>query len=384
MTQASFTEKRAALRFGKEPLLSHLDIELTERCNNACLHCYINLPADYSEARKREFDTDQWKGIIAQAAELGALSVRFTGGEPLLREDFPELYLFARQLGLKVVLFTNARGITPEIARLLARTPALGKIEVTVYGMRASTYDMVACSPGAYTEFRRGIQLLLDYSVPFIVKGALLPQNRVDMQELDDWAVSIPWMENPPVYSLLFDLRCRHDSAARDRTIRGLRLPTDECVAILDHRVPGYRAACEQVLKSSSGPAGTSLFTCRAGKGGCVDASGQYQPCMLLRDPSVTYDLKTGSLRDALLNFFPRLKDIRATNPLYLQRCARCFLHGLCDQCPAKSWMEHGALDIPVEYYCQIAHAKARYLGLLLEGEQAWEVEDWRQRLNPI
>ena len=72
---------------------------------------------------------------------------------------------------------------------------------------------------------------------------------------------------------------------------------------------------------------------------------------------------------------------MQATNPLYLERCARCFLHGLCEQCPAKSWMEHGTLDTPVEYLCQVAHAQARYLGLLEEGERAWEVPDWQQRL---
>jgi hypothetical protein len=42
-------------------------------------------------------------------------------------------------------------------------------------------------------------------------------------------------------------------------------------------------------------------------------------------------------------------EDIRATNPEYLRRCALCFLHGLCEQCPAKSWAEHSTLDTPVE-----------------------------------
>jgi len=66
---------------------------------------------------------------------------------------------------------------------------------------------------------------------------------------------------------------------------------------------------------------------------------------------------------------------MRATNPEYLNRCARCFLKGLCDQCPAKAWQEHGALDTPVEYLCGVAHAQARYLGLLGADERAWELE---------
>jgi hypothetical protein len=101
----------------------------------------------------------------------------------------------------------------------------------------------------------------------------------------------------------------------------------------------------------------------------------------MLRHPDTVYDLSNGSLREALTVFFPEVREKRAINPDYLARCARCFLKGLCEQCPAKSWMEHGTLDTPVEYLCRIAHAQARFLGLLNEGENAWEVTDWRERL---
>ena len=88
------------------PVLGRLDIELTERCNNNCIHCSINLPADDSDARSRELSASQIKGVLREAVSLGCLTARFTGGEPLLREDFEELYIFARKSGLKVLIFT--------------------------------------------------------------------------------------------------------------------------------------------------------------------------------------------------------------------------------------------------------------------------------------
>ena len=84
------------------------------------------------------------------------------------------------------------------------------------------------------------------------------------------------------------------------------------------------------------------------------------------------------------MNFFPKKRQMRAENPDYLARCARCFLKGLCEQCPGKSWQEHGTLSTPVEYLCEVAHAQARYLGLLGEGEMGWEVEDWQQRIENL
>jgi hypothetical protein len=57
-----------------------------------------------------------------------------------------------------------------------------------------------------------------------------------------------------------------------------------------------------------------------------------------------------------------------------------CFLKGLCEQCPAKSWAEHGTLDTPVEYLCDVAHAQAHWLGWLEENEHGWEVMNWKKR----
>jgi hypothetical protein len=83
-----------------------------------------------------------------------------------------------------------------------------------------------------------------------------------------------------------------------------------------------------------------------------------------------------------MTRFFPLVREMKAAHPEYLARCARCFLKGLCEQCPGKSWTEHGTLDTPAEYFCEIAHAQGRYLGLLRKKELAWEIVDWRQRIR--
>jgi MoaA/NifB/PqqE/SkfB family radical SAM enzyme len=373
---------------GKRLLLGQLDIELTERCNNNCLHCCINLPENDEKARSREMDTAFFKDVLAQAAGLGCLTVRFTGGEPLLRGDFEDLYLFARRSGLRVILFTNARLITPALARLLARIPPGRLVEVTVYGMSAASYDAAAASPGAFEEFRRGIALLREHSIPFIVKQAILPPNRHERAAFEAFAATIPWMDKSPSYAMNYDLRGRRDNPAKNRLIEKLRLSPEETTAVLaanPRYVDGMREFCGKFMR----PPGEEIFSCGAGHGACIDAYGRAQMCMGLRHPDAVFDLRrptedgggNSPLRYALTEFFPRLRKIRATNPEYLRRCARCFLKGLCEQCPAKSWQEHGTLDTPVEYLCAVAHAQARFLGLLGEGESAWEVEDARARV---
>jgi len=367
---------------GRKPILGRLDIELTERCNNNCLHCSINLPADDCEAKKRELSSEEIKEILKEAVSLGCLVVRFTGGEPLLREDFEELYIFARRLGLKVLIFTNATLITPDLAKLFNRIPPLEKIEITVYGMKKSSYEAVTRVSGSYEACWHGINLLLEHKIPFVVKSALLLSNKDEIDEFEEWAKTIPWMDKPPSYSMFFDLRCRGDGK-RNELIRKLRLTPEEGLKILTRRKDRYLKEMKEFCSKFMRPPGDKLFSCGSGiGGGCVDAYGNFQPCMMLRYPDCVYNLKKGSLKDALTNFFPKLREMKSGNSDYLFRCARCFLKGLCEQCPAKSWMEHGTLDTPVEYLCAVAHTQARYLKLLKENEMAWEIKDWKERIR--
>lgn len=367
----------------KSVYIAHLDIELTERCNNDCVHCYINLPANDIAAKRKELSSGELKKIIKEAAALDCMSLRFTGGEPLLRDDFEELYVFTRRLGLEVTLFTNATLITSRLARLFKRIPPRRKVEVTAYGAKRFSYESVTRNPGSFGAFSRGINLLIENNVPFIMKGALLPGNRSEIRKIERWAKSIEWMDGVPFhYVMFFDLRCRRDDMEKNRFIRSIRPLPEEGLKMSGRDRIKYINGMKEFCSKFMGPPGAKLFSCGAGCNGSIDAYGGFQPCMMLRHPDTVYDLKNGSLKDALTNFFPGVRRMKAANQEYLDRCARCFLKGLCEQCPAKSWMEHGTLDTPVEYLCDIAHAQARYLGLVKNNENAWEVKGWKSRVK--
>jgi radical SAM protein with 4Fe4S-binding SPASM domain len=385
----SYVEEKSMDRAFRDKGMMHslgiLDMELTERCNNNCIHCNINLAADDEDAVKRELGTDESKAILEEAATLGFLTVRFTGGEPLLREDFEDVYHFARKLGLKVLLATNATLITPGLARLLSRVPPLEKVGISLYGMTRGPYEAVTRSPGSFEPALQGIGLLKEHKVPFVVRGVYLPPNKGDVEKMETWASTIQWMDMPPQITVLLDLRCRRDAPKKNCMIEGLRPSPDEVLRFYGRKGGKYLQEMKTFCSKYLGPQGETLFCCGSGKEDvCVDAYGFFQPCMMLRHPDTVYDLGKGSLKKGMTDFFPAIRETRAKNPAYLERCARCFLMGLCEQCPARSWMEHGNLDTPVEYFCEIAHAQARSFGLLKEGEMGWGVSDWRERIRKI
>ena len=386
MTGTAYVKKipsgEARLWPSRRPPLTRLDIELTERCNNDCVHCSVNRPAGDRKAREREWGAGSWKKLLDEAAALGCLVVRLTGGEPLLRDDFKEIYVHARRLGLRVMIFTNATLMTPGLARLLKDMPPLEAVEVSVYGMKEHTYEAVTRTPGSFDAFRRGLGLLRENGVSFIVKGAVLPATRGEMDEFEAWAAGLPGAAGLPSYALLFDLRSRRNGR-KNALISSLRTDADEFVRVSrrhgEEAVREWRDFCAR----SGGGRGGRLFSCLpSGGSAAVDPYGRLQYCLSLRHPATVYDLAAGSLREAVTEFLPRLRNMHSAGRAYLERCGRCFLKGLCEQCPAKSWAEHGTLDTPVEYFCGIAHAQAAAAGLLEPGEKAWTVSDGAAKRN--
>ena len=367
----------------QHPIPEAIDLELTERCNNNCVHCYINVPARDADAIARERSTAEVIDTLQQAAGLGAISVRLTGGEPLLREDFAEIYQAAHHLGLRVQLFTNACLMTPEIAALLAELPSGNLVEVTCYGITEDSYEAVTRTPGSFSAFLGGIELLRSQGVPFGIKTVVLPPNRDEIADLDEWVEQRGAVRLPATVTFL-DLRGRRDSDDLNRMIARMRFAPEDVVRLQSEIFAEHEEKTRQFCARFMGPLGDKLFRCGAGKRVCVDAYGRVQACMLLREPDTTYDLREGTLREAITEFLPALQDMRARSEIYLERCARCFLGGLCEQCPARSWSEHGNLETPVEYHCEVAHAQARRIGLLADDERGWEIEDWQERIDAL
>jgi len=86
-----------------------MDLALTFRCQNNCVHCYAGGPHETPE-----LTTEQWKGVIDRLHQIGVFILTFTGGEPTLREDLPELLLYGQNKGIVTGLITNGRKLKDE------------------------------------------------------------------------------------------------------------------------------------------------------------------------------------------------------------------------------------------------------------------------------
>ena len=139
-------------------------LEITARCNNDCRHCYINLPTGDRTAKEEELTLEEIERIADEAISLGAIWCLLTGGEPLIRGDFPDIYLSLKRKGLLMQVFTNAIPVTEEHIKLFRKYPPRD-IEVSVYGATKETYERVTRKAGSFDAFIRGLNLLLENGI---------------------------------------------------------------------------------------------------------------------------------------------------------------------------------------------------------------------------
>src|SRR3990170_6241101 len=165
-------------------------LELTFRCNNNCIHCYCNMSSNDRSEMAKEMDTFMINRILDQIADEGCLWLMITGGEPLLRPDFKEIYLYAKKKGMLLALFTNGTFIDEEIADFLAEwTPY--SIEITLYGVTEKTYENITRVYGSYRRCIKGIELLLERKVPLELKTMAIRQNIHELPIMKRYAESL-------------------------------------------------------------------------------------------------------------------------------------------------------------------------------------------------
>ena len=353
-------------------LLDFLDIELTERCNHHCIHCYIRRSADDRRARIEEIDFALICSVVRQATELGCTKVRFTGGEPLIRPDFGSIYSYAYDLGLSVSVATNATLITPKLLDVFATCPP-SCLSVSIYGWDAHSYEAVTRSLGSFTRFLHAVARLRDAELPVLLRYPPLRHLVANSERIRDLAEKLG-ASYPVPYSWELTLNAWHQRPA-NRRLSALRLSPKEA-AVERLKEPGVaQQHREKLLRAQSRSKNCDLFGCPAARlRPTVNAYGQLQVCLQVRHPDTLYDLRTGTLSHAVTEFFPKLRKWRNTDSQFTARCRQCLLRPICGQCPAIAWMAHGTLGTPSQYYCDVTHEEARLLGLIGDAEMGWEL----------
>jgi len=189
VTTETFPKKHPPLMKSPEPSLRYLELQVTERCNLRCRHCYIKkdilseLPVDAIRSALREFE------------EMQGLRVMITGGEPLLHRNFSDINALLPEFSLRKILFTNGLLLRRELLEGLA----FDEIQVSVDGMEES-HDALR-GKDTFRKAMEAIELALSIGFEVSVATMVHAKNLADFEEMEhrfigmgikEWTVDVP------------------------------------------------------------------------------------------------------------------------------------------------------------------------------------------------
>ncbi len=331
-------------------------VEVTQRCNNKCIHCYNNLAAGDTKAKDTELSLEEHYRIIDDITEAGCLWLLFTGGEIFLRNDFLDIYTYAKRKGLLITLFTNGTLITADIADYLTQLPPFS-IEVTLYGRTKATYESITRVPGSYECCLNGIRMLMDRKLPLKLKTMAITQNKHELPEMKRFA------EEELKLEFKFDamINPRRDCSQSPREVRLAPAEIVELDLKDTERVAEWKQFAGQFNKPVLSPVmGDSLYVCGGGQNSfAIDACGRLTACIL--SPDDTFDLRQGAFKEG---WEKHLLELRQKKVARKTKCSACQIRAMCGMCPVNSELECQDAETPVYFLCQVAHLRAYALDL--------------------
>lgn len=317
----------------------------TTRCNLSCIHCYSS--ADSRDADS-SMNTDEGKVFIRQLAGFGVPVLLFSGGEPLLRDDFFELAQYAVDAGLGVVVSTNGTLITPDAASEI-KSIGFREVGISLDGV-GEINDRFRGMDGAYEAALEGIRNCKAAGQRVSLRMTLTKSNYGEVGSILD-LVEREGIDRVCFYHLaysgrgsaLVDSDLSHEETRRvvdlicERTVdfyrRGLR---KEVLTVGNHADGVYLYL--KLLQNDRGRAERALSLLRSNGGnnsgvliGAVDALGNVHPDQFWS--GVTFgnvrERPFGEIWEDVSN--PLMAGLKSRKSMFKGRCSKCRYIDICN-----------------------------------------------------
>jgi len=316
--------------------------ELTFGCNLHCRHCYTDC-YNKPEYIKKELDTKEVKFILDKVYQGGCIWLCFTGGDPLTRRDFLEIYSYAKDKGFIITVFINGYSMTEKITGYFKKRPPF-VIELTLNAVSKDSYEKITRVKGSFEKTMQGINLILKARLPLKIKTQMTRDNLAEFHKIKKFFKGLGLRFQPSV-----DLQARLNG---DLTPCNLRVSPQE-VLNLNGKKRLAESGCERPLHAARSTLQANLFRCAIGGGDGIhiDPYGNTFLCNLIRKPA--FNLIKVDIAYAQNKLLPLVRNRKFATE---SKCKRCKLREFCEWCPGKAFLERGDMEASLDYYCKLTH----------------------------
>ena len=326
------------------------NFELTARCNFNCPMCYVHLSEQQVRNAGGELSARQWLDIAQAAQKKGMVFALLTGGEPLMRKDFFEIYEGMKKMGLMISINTNGSLLRGEILERFLKDPPF-RFNISLYGGSNDTYRNM-CGLPVYDQVKENIRALRKAGVDVSLNLSITPYNQQDLARI--YADAVELDVNVKASSYMYpSVRVNNGKYGC-----GNRLSPEDAARcsvewdVLRFSEEEFALRAENMRKLVGDGAdhcpmeADEGVRCRAGSSSFwVTWDGRMTPCGMITSPAV-YPLKTG-FEKAWEMLREETAKIRMPSA-----CTGCGYKDVCGVCAAVCFTETGAFDKVPEYLC--------------------------------
>lgn len=323
---------------GENRTLFSACLELTYRCNERCVHCYVDDP----DRSKEELTTDEWKDVVDQLRGMGCISLLLTGGEVCVKEGFIEIARYASEKGMLVDIYSNGIAIDDDLFdAVVALKP--NSLSVSLYGGDAETHDAVTKVKGSFDRTLRLAMMTRCAGVDTYIKTVVMRENAHSIEGLMRLGkrLNIPVT---PAFVIMDTHLGKPGDAHRLNTVEEYV----EVMRMVERYTPGLLGGGN---RDSNG------FNCSAGHSTLsIDPFGGVHPCN-------TLSVSCGNVRETPVErIWSESPALKALHCLRIKDvCAECdaceaFAH--CSVCLGRIGWEQGKPMVIPDEICRVARAK--------------------------
>ena len=348
-TKVGKTTQDALLQHDIEkPRLSGLQFELTSRCNERCIHCYIP-----NGKKNSGFDMsfEKFRYILDQYADMGGLHVTLSGGEALMNKDIVKMLRYCREKDMQISLLTNLISLKNEHIPVLKEVN-VSLIQVSLYSMDAELHDMITTVKGSFKKTKAAIEKLHAADIPVQISCPVMKANKNGYDQVMQYARSLK-MKSQTDYIMMAQADLDTGNLANR-----LSIPETEKVIrdIINYDVDYKETILEQEpLSSIPLEEFKEMPLCGAGVNDlCITVNGDVYPCAGWQNFVVGNVFKQ-SLKDIWENS-PRLDEIRKVKQKDFPKCLTCEARDYCNMCLVRNYNESGGDMFKInQHFCDVA-----------------------------
>ncbi len=335
--------------------------------------CYVH-SEDCNRHAEEELTLEQWTAIADQASEAGVMFVLITGGEPLVRPDFPDIYMMLIRKGFVVSVNSNLSLVTDEHIELFKRYPP-NRINASLYGVSDETYAAL-CGVPAYTKVKGVIEKLREAGISVKINSSVTPYNCGDFGGI----LSFCKAKELPVATASYMFPAARLSVSRDRLS-----PEDAALyrVIGDYKKLSREEFLDRAERIERGVEYVQSESCidpeiqNTGvrcRGGTTSVWIDYKGNMSMCGMIPADDKNNVPLR----GFSECFKAVKlSTKKIVLpEKCTKCRFRYMCNVCAASCRAETGSFDKIPTYVCRMSECAAEYYKQFANKIKAGETDE--------